>query len=53
MLAPLLCKLPSDLLYEIILIDDASTDATANWLHSFEHSFVKLLAQPTRLEPLQ
>lgn len=41
MLASLFHSLPSDLSFEIILIDDASSDATGDWLYGLDYSCVK------------
>lgn len=41
MLASLLGSLPTDLSYEIVLIDDASSDATVDWLKTLDYCFVK------------
>lgn len=41
MLDSLFRSLPSDLSFEVILIDDASSDATGDWLNSLDYSFVK------------
>ena len=41
MIASLFHSLPSSLSFEIILIDDASSDATGDWLHGLDYSCVK------------
>ncbi len=49
MFSSLLSSLPADLSYEIILIDDASSDATVEWLNSIDHCFVKKIFNPNNL----
>ena len=43
MLSSLLRSLPINLSYEIIFIDDASSDTSAQWLRSLDYSFVTKL----------
>ena len=43
MLASLLATLPHDLNYEIILIDDGSTDKTQLWMHQLNHKNIRLI----------
>ena len=49
MLSSLCCSLPNDLSYEIILIDDASSDSTVQWLNSLDSSFIKKILNPINL----
>jgi GT2 family glycosyltransferase len=49
MFSSLLSSLSADLSYEIILIDDASSDATVEWLKNLDHGFVKKIFNPNNL----
>ena len=47
MLETLLSSVPDGLEYEILLIDDASTDGTSDWLHSLAHPSIKIFRNAT------
>ena len=49
MLASLLASLPSGLDYEIILVDDFSTDGTRPWLATMSHPRIKVVLNPKNL----
>jgi GT2 family glycosyltransferase len=49
MLASLQASLPSDLAYEIILADDASTDGTVAWLKTLSDPRIRVQLNPTNV----
>lgn len=49
MLESLLMTIPINIQYEIILIDDASKDDTANWLNSINHPKIKTFINPVNI----
>ncbi len=49
MLQSLLASLPSGLVYEVILVDDFSTDGTRAWLATLNHPRIKTLLNPENL----
>jgi GT2 family glycosyltransferase len=49
MLASLLASLPPGLDYEIILVDDFSTDGTRAWLATLNHPRIKVVLNPQNL----
>jgi GT2 family glycosyltransferase len=49
MLESLLASLPSGLVYEVILVDDFSTDGTRAWLATLNHPRIKTLLNPENL----
>mgnify|MGYP001252663314 CR=1 FL=1 len=49
MLASLKASLPASLVYEIIFVDDASSDGTSEWLRSLEEPNYKIICNPSNL----
>ena len=49
MLTSLLASLPADLDFEVILVDDASSDGTAAWLRKLSHPRVRAVFNPENL----
>lgn len=49
MLRSLFASLPSGLVYEVILVDDFSTDGTRAWLATLNHPRIKTLLNPENL----
>ena len=49
MLASLQASLPPGLAHEIILVDDASTDGTRNWLCTLDQPHVKVVLNPANV----